>query len=133
MKYFRESRERIEKLILGLVREGYEDLSILLLDPKDLRAQRIAGISGDPNKITYHLCLGRRPRLYPTMEWCMSRCLAAAILAGRFPEVSAMVAAPGIPGGYAVVVVSGGSESVIELPPIEMRDGTAQPEVKIKS
>jgi hypothetical protein len=133
MAYLFAHREKIETLTLGTLRDGVEDPTLFMLDPLDRRARLIAEASGESTAIANHVVEAQRRGAVPSLHWCMSRSRAARILAAEFPDISAMVAAPGIPGGYALVVVAEGSASVIELPPIKMLDGDGMPVFEIRS
>jgi hypothetical protein len=133
MEYLNAVRERIRTLILEVLGEGHEHPTVLVLDLRDRSARRIAEASGEAAVIADHHSRARECGGSPVVNWCVSRSHAAALLADEFSDVSAKVAAPFFPGGYAVVVVANGSATLFEEPPIEMLDGTGELVVEIKT
>jgi hypothetical protein len=133
LAYLRASQERIRTLILEVLGEGHEHPTVLVLDLRDQSARRIAETSGEAAGIADYLSRARECGGSPILNWCVSRSHAAALLEDAFSDVSADVAAPIYPGGYAVVVVANGSASLFEHPRIEMLDGTGEMVLEIKS
>jgi hypothetical protein len=128
--YYRANAERTASILVddGLI-DGFEEPTILMLDPWAQLSRRIAKTLGDADEITSLAASDPYQSDSRALIRLVPRSTAAAILADDPWMVSALVAAEtSCPGGYPLVVATRWTATVSILPPVQVPDFTDWPE-----
>jgi len=121
--YIAKAREWAEVSLLKATRDGATEPLVLMLDPLDAVARRIADAAGDAADNERAVEEAARRGVYPIFTWGVPRAYAAELLARDLPEVAEAILGPHPFGdGYLIIVVAGGGASPIVMPPLRAAD-----------
>ncbi len=117
--YILEARERAEVSLLKAIRDGAADPVVLLLDPDDPKARRIADAAINAPDHDRVIAEASRRGAYPVMTWGVPKAYAVELLSRDFPDAAQVILEPHASGGrFWIIVVAEGGASPIVMPPL---------------